>query len=864
MGKDAAGLEDLDLWLGDLVRSGFVSLSSRPKDLWDEQARRMIDAQCPGVARRLRQVDAMGFAGEGWQAALLDRLAQIHLLIEGFRHLDSLPVEVAEDVKAAIGFPVDLDAVRAGAAGIHVRDTWRILGQAYALEDKVTARRTSLWGRDTRRSALILDFSAAGRPFEDGFKTGTEVDATLGFCPGSAPIRALLIERHAPPGPFGTLEGGSTVLEAHAAFGAALARCPWVELLPIVLAEVSLRDDKSGWSAIDRSGAYIPLARSFDRGWHIEAISGGEPFTLTGEFDGSTLNPLGALIDGKFFPLINPAKKAVADPVRGSPGRRPTPDSALLLEATTAAVVGVDRKPPPTVPPDHPVGSVVAQVPASPAPARLLAVAAAGGLYARVGRRPRLASPLPPVPPEAEDRPECSPEAAARLRGLFAGSFDQDTNLTPRLFFEWFALCHRAGQRVPAGLLVDVLTFCREQAQSPPSIESILGKRGRWLALRNRDWSQFVRSDVPVNGGLTWEVGSKADRLALLRSLRATDPAEARRLVESSFASEPSAFRAEIVGLFAKNLTQDDEPFLEAALDDRSKEVRAAVAERLRTLPGSRLSDRMSERARTLLAWDGGRLAIETPRRSDPAMIRDGITEEPPPGLLLGKRSIGKKAWYLHQLIAWTPLSAIADHLERSPETIIDAARRSEWAEVIINAWEASAVRSGDLPWSRALAIARIAHDEVDIGGTFPELFATLSPEVRDAQIASRLAAASEPIRSSDPAIPLLMVSRGTFGAELGREILGRVRMALAHERDKGAEHFLAYLRCLDHPIRGLIEGLDRKLPFHLIDEIEQVPAPNVAPEDARMIHFSLYATFTAMLDRWKFRRDMHQEFAPR
>ena len=41
----------------------------------------------------------------------------------------------------------------------------------------------------------------------------------------------------------------------------------------------------------------------------------------------------------------------------------------------------------------------------------------------------------------------------------------------------------------------------------------------------------------------------------------------------------------------------DDEPFLESALDDRSREVRQQAADLLTRLPDSRLALRMAERA---------------------------------------------------------------------------------------------------------------------------------------------------------------------------------------------------------------------------------------------------------------------------
>ena len=53
----------------------------------------------------------------------------------------------------------------------------------------------------------------------------------------------------------------------------------------------------------DQSGQAVPLARSFNQGWTLAAISGGHPFTLFGEWDGGALLPLSAFESGRFILL---------------------------------------------------------------------------------------------------------------------------------------------------------------------------------------------------------------------------------------------------------------------------------------------------------------------------------------------------------------------------------------------------------------------------------------------------------------------------------------------------------------------------------------------------------------------------------
>src|SRR5206468_3036992 len=95
-----------------------------------------------------------------------------------------------------------------------------------------------------------------------------------------------------------------------------------------------------------------------------------------------------------------------------------------------------------------------------------------------------------------------------------------------------------------------------------------------------------------------YATAGRADRLALLEAVRSSEPARGRDLLASTWARDPAADRAALVGLLAVSLSDDDEPFLEAALDDRSANVRQIAAELLARLPNSRRSARMAARLR--------------------------------------------------------------------------------------------------------------------------------------------------------------------------------------------------------------------------------------------------------------------------
>ena len=54
--KVSAGLQELQVWLQDLIRTGLSSVQNKPYSFWDGMGARLIDAQAPGAARMVREL----------------------------------------------------------------------------------------------------------------------------------------------------------------------------------------------------------------------------------------------------------------------------------------------------------------------------------------------------------------------------------------------------------------------------------------------------------------------------------------------------------------------------------------------------------------------------------------------------------------------------------------------------------------------------------------------------------------------------------------------------------------------------------------------------------------------------------------
>ena len=173
------------------------------------------------------------------------------------------------------------------------------------------------------------------------------------------------------------------------------------------------------------------------------------------------------------------------------------------------------------------------------------------------------------------------PRAEAMLSRLLQDSY-------PPLRGEWLRLAGLHNCRIPARLLPRMLEVGSGQQALRPAIVAVLGTRGHWLARQHAQWTWAASKPGDDDGDLAarWESGTPAQRRLALRELRARDPAAALQCLQASWNQESPEDRALLLPCLHVALSLADEAFLEAALDDRRKEVRLQAQQLLQTLPG--------------------------------------------------------------------------------------------------------------------------------------------------------------------------------------------------------------------------------------------------------------------------------------
>ncbi|MET9918046.1 SWIM zinc finger family protein [Streptomyces sp. NPDC006435] len=285
------GAQELEERLADLLRGGLAAAGQAGYGLWEETAARMVDAQAPGLAARVRELGSVPGSGQGWPARLLEECALLHLLDSAWLGIDRLPEPLAATVRTRVG-------LTAHAEGAPVRDHWLVLAQYDTPDGRIVARRVWLHGRRTGRTALLLSFGAAGRSPALALPVGVTIDAEITPYPGAGQLRAELGEQFGTPSPVGTPPPGGTAADAIGAYGRALRDDPWLDSWPVTLGEVIPVPSGDGWQLVDAAGGaalpVAPAALSRPGLWKLVALSGGAPVTVFGECGHRGFDPLAA------------------------------------------------------------------------------------------------------------------------------------------------------------------------------------------------------------------------------------------------------------------------------------------------------------------------------------------------------------------------------------------------------------------------------------------------------------------------------------------------------------------------------------------------------------------------------------------
>ncbi|MBK1783302.1 SWIM zinc finger family protein [Prauserella sp. ASG 168] len=290
----SAGLDEFERWLFDLVRQGLAGVRAQPAGFWETAAARLVDAQVPGLAERVRALGAEVHVRTDWAEHVLGRVGRWFLAVRAWRRRASLSAAELGDLRALLGWARRSDEVLAGE---RVADRWWVLGLRQDEDERLLSQRTWLYGERTGQMVVLLDFAAAGGALRVPHVLGSVLDGELALYPGAEPRRALLAGEVTTATGDGlpVADSVTAALERSASW---LAANPWLERIPLALRAVTVVPDEDGTVLVDNEGHALPLERGADV-WPLLALSGGHPVDLFGEWIDERVHPCSLVAGGR-------------------------------------------------------------------------------------------------------------------------------------------------------------------------------------------------------------------------------------------------------------------------------------------------------------------------------------------------------------------------------------------------------------------------------------------------------------------------------------------------------------------------------------------------------------------------------------
>lgn len=297
-------VDELDLWLKDLVRTGTLTLPSKEPQYFENLAKRMVDNKATGLATWVRALGNLNFQKESWKTEALSIISKISLLIHAYKNKDNLNPELQYAIKSLLGWTQSSKELLEDPNAFTLKDNWLVIGQETENLDELIIQRNWLMGIKTNQSALILNFGTKFSPLTNSFLAGSIIEGELSFFPSVWKNRAVLKQQkgfvekiETQPAPW------SNWLEVFSQRSQLLSIYPWASDIPIILDNVRFVLDGTKGLIVDQNKHYQPLVAAIDYNkiLNLMAIMGNNALTIAGILRKDGFLPLGVFENNEYI-----------------------------------------------------------------------------------------------------------------------------------------------------------------------------------------------------------------------------------------------------------------------------------------------------------------------------------------------------------------------------------------------------------------------------------------------------------------------------------------------------------------------------------------------------------------------------------
>ena len=308
MSSVTSGLNELELWLKDLVRMGILDLPNKPETEFKKVASRMVDAKATGLAGWVRLLADLDYSqSQLWQSEALAIIAKLFLLIRALRNYDQLSPEWQTTLRGLSGWSQSPKELLENPEVETIKDEWICLGQEnLTTEEDITIQRNWMLGIKSNRTALLLNFGTKFSAIENTVLPGMILEAELAWFPGVLPERAVIKQQRrvaktwsASPMAF------SSWLEVQEHKIERLRINPWSNDHIIVLQKARMINNGQQWMIADAERNVFPVVKDLDPQKPIRwlTLTGNEAVNMTLVIRNNRIIPLGIIKDNQYLLL---------------------------------------------------------------------------------------------------------------------------------------------------------------------------------------------------------------------------------------------------------------------------------------------------------------------------------------------------------------------------------------------------------------------------------------------------------------------------------------------------------------------------------------------------------------------------------
>ena len=291
------GINELHLWIKDIIRNGIINLPEKDYQFWEGMAKRMVDAQAPGLAGMVKALGQINYFCNTWQTQFMDGLLNIYLVIQAYKNKELLSDSLQQDIKSLIGYTLNQDELKEEPG---ISDTWLVVGKQVSQDDQLTIERNWLYGMQTAKSALVLQFLIRGQGGSGiSFSPGMYVQAELAFYPSVSPLRALVknlvnTNSTAPAKLF------ASWLEVTEMETSLFAQLPVRSARPYIMQQLTPIEYNKQWWLQDQHKNLMPIKEEYKNIWRLLSLSGGDALDMAVVGKENSFEPVGVWHQGNY------------------------------------------------------------------------------------------------------------------------------------------------------------------------------------------------------------------------------------------------------------------------------------------------------------------------------------------------------------------------------------------------------------------------------------------------------------------------------------------------------------------------------------------------------------------------------------